>query len=147
VMAYAGSGNGSVNPVTGKTYDRTDPQKTRAPKTVDKSAIIFGNDNGIAALSFAGTIKPSAGGTMLSVDMPAFNSAGLKGFLPLDTDLVDFRLAITNPSYLNAGACPRNKTWTVVTKFNYSPFPSDYASNHDTPVYPEQTVSSSSPCS
>jgi len=147
VAAYAGTGNGVINAATGKAYDRTDPKKQRAPKVLDKSSIVFANDNGVAALSFAGSIKPSAGGTMLSVDLPAFNSAGLKGWLPLDSDLVDFRLVINNPKYLQSGACPRNKTWSVVTKLTYSPFPGDYAKDPSTPAYPQQTVNSNSPCS
>ena len=147
VKAYAGDGNGVVSPTTGKMYDRTDPKKARAARNLDKTAIVFANDNGIAALSFAGTIRSNHDKSLtLHVDMPAFNQAGLKGFLPLDNDLVDFRLTITNPRYITAPPCPKNKTWAVRTVTSYSPFPGDFAAGN-TSHYSNQTVISSAACS
>jgi hypothetical protein len=149
VTGYIGTGNGAYDPVTKKIYDRTDPMKKRAAKVTDKTAIIFANDNGVSALSFAGSITKNPDETVtLSVDLPAFNSAGLKGFLPLDTDLVDFRFVTTNSKYLAAGPakyCPRNKTVTTSTTVTFSPFPSEY-SGGNTSVYAPQTINSNSTC-
>ena len=149
VTGYIGSGNGAYDPVTKKIYDRTDSAKKRAAKVTDKTAIIFANDNGIAALSFAGTITKNPDTTVtLNVDLPAFNSAGLKGYLPLDTDLVDFRFVTTNSKYLAAGAakyCPKNKTISTATTVTFSPFPGDY-SGGNTSVYAPQIINSNSAC-
>jgi hypothetical protein len=146
VTGYAGVGNGNWNAATGKVYDRTDAAKKRSAKVTDKKAIIFANDNGVAAISFAGTVKPNADRTLtLHVDLPAFNAAGLKGFLPLDSDLVDFRFATTNPKYLTAGPCPSTKKYTITSVFKYSPFPGDYATGN-TSAYPDQTVSTVGSC-
>ncbi len=146
VNAYAGSGNGAYNPTTKKIYDRADAAKKRSARVTDKRAIIFANDNGVAALSFAGSITANKDKTVtLNVDMPAFNSAGLKGYLPLDSDLVDFRLVTNNAKYLTAGACPKSKLATVKSVITYNPFPGDYSAGN-TSVYPTKTITSTSPC-
>ena len=146
ITAYAGMGNGAVNPTNGKVYDRTDSKKARAAKVTDKTALVFATDNGIAALSFNGTIKTNKDKTVtLHVDLPAFNSAGLKGYLPLDTNLTDFRLVINNSKYLTAGACPKSKNFQVSVKQTYNPFPGDFAkgfTNH----YADQTLTTDNPC-
>jgi hypothetical protein len=112
-----------------------------------KTAIIFANDNGVAALSFGGTTTPTAGGTLtLHVDLPAFNSAGLKGYLPLDSDLMDFRLVVNNSKYITAGACPSSKMVDVVTTVTYNPFPGDYASGNTT-KYADKVIHSPNACS
>ena len=147
VLAYAGMGNGVVDKVTGKVYDRTDTvAKKKAAKVTDKTAIIFANDNGVAALSFNGTIIKNSNKTVtLHVDLPAFNTAGLKGYLPLDADLVDFRFVLNSTKYITAGACPSNKQAPVVSKITYSPFPGDYAASNLS-VYPDQTITSANTC-
>ena len=148
VYVYAGAGNGTYKAgVNGnKPYDRTDPLHKRAPKVTDSRAVIFANDNGIAALSFSGTIKTNANKSVtLAVDLPAFNSAGLKGFLPLDTDLVDFRLLIRNTRYVTVGSCPSSRKLNIATAITYSQFPSDYAAGNLT-KYPNRTVNTSIPC-
>jgi len=147
VTAYAGMGNGAVNPVTGKVYDRADTKKTRAAKVTDKTAVIFANDNGVAALSFNGTTKANKDKTLtLHVDLPAFNSAGIKGYLPLDSDLVDFRLVVNNSKYITAGTCPKTKKVVTTSVITYNPFPGDYAKG-DRSVYAPKTITSESPCS
>jgi hypothetical protein len=110
----------------------------------DKTAIIFANDNGVAALSFQGLIiKNSDSSITLAADLPAFNDAGLKGFLPLDTDISDFRLVINNTAYLKAGDCTAGK-YHVVTTHTYSPFPADYAAN--TTHYADKVVDYQGSC-
>jgi hypothetical protein len=110
----------------------------------DKTAIDFANDNGVAALSFSGTIIKNSDKTLtLAVDLPAFNDAGLKGFLPLDTDLTDFRFLLSSTAYLKAGDCTAGK-YHVITKFTYSPFPADYATN--TTHYTDKTVDYQGTC-
>ena len=147
VIAYAGMGNGVVDKVTGKVYDRTDAAKKRAAKVTDKTAIIFANDNGVAALSFNGTIIKNSNKTVtLHVDLPAFNSAGIKGYLPLDSDLVDFRLVTNNSKYMTSPTCPKSKKVTTTSVITYNPFPGDYAKG-DLSVYAPQTIPSDSPCS
>ena len=146
VNAYAGTGNGAYDPTTKKIYDRTDVTKHRTARVIDRRAIIFANDNGVAALSFAGSITTNSDKSVtLNVDMPAFNSAGLKGYLPLDSDLVDFRLVTNNAKYLTAGACPKSKLATVKSVITYNPFPGDYALGN-TSAYPTKTITSTSPC-
>ena len=146
IAAYAGMGNGVVDKTTGKVYDRTDAAKKRAAKVTDKTAIVFANDNGVAALSFNGSIIKNSDKTItLHVDLPAFNSAGLKGYLPLDADLVDFRFVLNSTKYITAGACPKNKQAPVVSKITYSPFPGDYAASNLS-VYPDQTITSANTC-
>jgi len=146
ISAYAGMGNGAVDAATGKVYDRSDSKKKKAAAVTDKKAIVFANDNGVAAISFAGTIKTNSNKTVtLHVDLPAFNSAGLKGYLPLDADLVDFRFVLNSTKYITAGACPSNKQAPVVSKISYSPFPGDYSAGN-TSVYPLQTISSANTC-
>ena len=149
VLAYAGMGNGVVDKVTGKVYDRTDTvAKKKAAKVTDKTAIIFANDNGVAALSFNGTIIKNSNKTVtLHVDLPAFNTAGLKGYLPLDSDLVDFRLVTNNSKYMTAPTCPKaTKKVTTTSVITYNPFPGDFAKG-DTNVYAPKTITSDSPCS
>jgi hypothetical protein len=146
ITAYAGMGNGAVNPTTGKVYDRTDPNKKKAAKITDKTALVFATDNGLAALSFNGTITTNPDKTLtLHVDLPAFNSAGLKGYLPLDTNLTDFRLVLNNSKFLTAGACPKSKNFQISVKQTYNPFPADYAKGL-TSHYADQTLTTDNPC-
>ena len=82
-----------------------------------KTAIIFANDNGIAPLAFAGNIKNN----VLTVNIPSLNGDGAgAGELTGGWVLSDFKLDITKPNYLKAGACTSSKKWTVNTKFTYS---------------------------
>jgi hypothetical protein len=82
-----------------------------------KTAIIFANDNGVAPLAFAGNVK----GNVLTVNIPSLNGDGAgAGELTGGWVLSDFKLDITKPNYLKAGACTSSKKWTVNTKYTYS---------------------------
>jgi len=82
-----------------------------------KTAIIFANDNGLAPLAFAGNIKNN----VLTVNIPSLNGDGAgAGELTGGWVLSDFKLDITKPNYLKAGACTSSKKWVVNSKFTYS---------------------------
>ena len=101
-------------------------------------AITFANDNKVMALSFTGLVV----GNKLTVTLPSLGGKGSQaGELPLGIVLTDFRLNITNTTYLKAGACPSSKKFVVSTKTVYSKFVSE-----STPAPAPITVATSSPC-
>lgn len=108
ITAYQGGilKNQLFNHVPGVTFNK-----------FTKTALIFANENGAAPLAFAGNIKNN----VLTVHIPGLNGdGGGAGELTGGIVLSDFKLDITKPNYLKAGACPANKKWTVNTKFTYS---------------------------
>ena len=147
-VVYAGIGNGAVNPATGAVYDRSDRiKRRRAAKVTSRTGLIFASESGIAAVSFAGSIITAKDRTIsLHADLPAFNSAGLKGYLPFDTDLVDLHMVINNSRFITAGPCASDGKVLVRTAVTYNPFPSDFGAGNLT-RYPDNTQISKSPCS
>jgi hypothetical protein len=103
------------------------------------AGIIFASDNSVAGIAFGGTTKTNT----LTVPIPALNGAGSgAGELPFGWVLSDFKLNITKPTYLKAGACPASKKWNVKTTVSFSNFKEDAA----LPVPANQVITTQSTC-
>ena len=118
VRAYQGTGDGT--------------------RVLNRTAIIFANDNRVAPVSFAGTVTLN----VLAVQLPAMGGTGSQpGELPLGVVLSDFKLVIAKTNYLKLGACPATKKVNISTYVKYSKFV------HETTLAPPPiTVNYSSPC-